>query len=302
MEENMLLHISSPSIEQLLAFRVLQPDKPLNVLLTYAKKQHFNDFQVLHRNKICSLILDSGAYTLNRSEWARRPKNLLKEYAVFSRYTSRYYDFIFNLDENFTSRGYEENMMNQFELEDIGLDPVPVVHNLFNGEIERLIDLGYEIIAIGQCENGRSFKQLESAVNRIHSAGRKVHLFGITEYQILRDLPVWSCDSSSWAQYVQYGQVMWWNDANKDWAPWDVLYFPKRQEKHDPKKGKNYFDYAFKDEFDAYIWKNLGLTVDDLLGEQKVMNRSLINIFFYKEMELRITAHHRDVMGFIFPD
>ena len=298
----MLLHISSPSIEQILAFHALHPKKPLNVLLTYAKQQHFNDFQVLHRNKICSLILDSGAYTLNKSKWAGRPENLLREYAVFSNYTSCYYDFIFNLDENFTSRGYEENMLNQFDLENRGLDPVPVVHNLFNGEIERLIEMDYDIIAIGQCENGRSFKQLESAVNRIHGADRKTHLFGVTEYEILRDLPVWSCDSSSWAQYVQYGQVMWWNDDNEDWSPWDVLYFPKLQEEHDPTKGKNYFDYAFKDDLDAYIWNNLRLTVDDLLGVHKVLNRSLVNIYFYKEMEMRLTAHHQDVKGFIFPD
>ena len=297
----MLLHISSPTIEQIIAFHRMHPDKPLNVLLTYAKQQHFNDFQVLHRNKMCSLILDSGAYTLNKSEWARRPKNLLKEYAVFAGYTTQFYDFIFNLDENFSMRGYEENMLNQFDLENAGLDPVPVVHNLFNGEIERLIALDYDVIAIGQCEHGRNFKQLNSAVTRIHEADRKVHLFGVSELEILQELPVWSCDSSSWAQYVQYGQVMWWNDANKDWSPWDVLYFPKKQDEHDPTKGKNYFSYAFKDDFDAYIWENLNLTIDDLLGERRVLNRALVNILFYKEMETLVAAYHRDVKGFIFP-
>lgn len=298
----MLLHISSPSIEQVVAFHALHPDKPLNVLLTFAKLQHFDDFQVVNRRKICSLVLDSSAYTSNNSEWERRPKNLLGSYGTFAVYAGRYYDFIFNLDENFTPHGYEENMLNQFDLEEKGLDPVPVVHNLFNGEIERLIELGYDIIAIGQCQNGRSFRQLESAVNRIHDAGRKVHLFGITEVGILQDLPVWSCDSSSWAQYVKYGQVMWWNDANKDWSPWDVLYFSKKQVEHDPSKGKNYFEYQFSEEFDRYIWDNLKITIDDLLGDRKEHYRALVNILFYKEMEMRITAYHRDVMGFVFPE
>ena len=298
----MLLHISSPSIAQVLAFHDLHPELSLNVLLSYAVEQPFDDFQEVHRDKIGSLILDSGAYTLNKSKWARRPKDTLTAYTHFCSLTSPYYNFYFNLDENFTLHGFDENMYNQLGLEAAGLEPVSVVHNFYNGEIERLINYGYDIIAIGQCEHGRSFRQLESAVNRIHGAGRKVHLFGVTEIGILQDLPIWSCDSSSWSQYVKYGQVMWWNDANKDWNPYDILYFPKTEREHDASKGKNYWDYRFREEFDAYIGQNLGITIDHLLGSERAFYRSLVNILFYKEMELRITAYHRDVKGFVFPD
>ena len=79
----MLLHISSPSIAQVLAFHSLHPELPLNVLLSYAVEQPFDDFQEVHRDKIGSLILDSGAYTLNKSKWAKRPKNILTAYANF---------------------------------------------------------------------------------------------------------------------------------------------------------------------------------------------------------------------------
>jgi len=96
----------------------------LNVLLTFAKQQDFNDFQVLHRNKIESLILDSGAYTLNKSAWAKRPKNILQAYGNFCKLASKYYNFLFNLDEDFTHHGYDTNMFNQLELETAGLSPV----------------------------------------------------------------------------------------------------------------------------------------------------------------------------------
>jgi hypothetical protein len=298
----MLLHISSPLIAHVLAFHKLFPELLLNVLLSYALKLSFNDFQVLHRDIIGSLILDSGAYTLNKSKWAEQPNDILQAYTHFCSLTSPYYNFLFNLDADFTLHGFDENMNNQFALEAAGLKPVPVVHNFYNGEIERLIDYGYDIIAIGQCEHGRSFSQLESAVNRIHGAERKVHLFGVTERAILQELPIWSCDSSSWAQYVIYGQVMWWNDANKNWNPYDILYFPDDQSEHDASKGKNYWDYRFRDEFDAYIGKNLNITIDNLLGSERVLYRSLVNILFYKEMEMRVTAYHRDVKGFVFKE
>ena len=299
----MRVHISSPTIKQILAFHSLHPEMLLNVLLTFAKQQDFNEFQVLHRNKIESLILDSGAYTLNKSAWAKRPKNILQAYGNFCKLASKYYNFLFNLDEDFTHHGYDTNMFNQLELETAGLSPVPVVHNLENDEIDRLMDLGYDPIAIGQCQGGRPFSKLKPAVEKIYADGkRKVHLFGVTELDILRELPIWSCDSSSWAQYVQYGQVMWWNAQLDDWNPIEVVYFPKYQVEHDPSKGRNYWDYIYRDQFDQYIETNLGITIDHLLGRNKVHYRALVNILFFKEMERRVTEYHQQVKGFSFPE
>lgn len=215
----MLLHISSPTIEQVLAFHALHPKKPLNVLLSFAApKIEFEEFQKLHRQKICSLILDSGAYTLNKSVWAKRPKDILKAYANFCKRSSKYYDFSFNLDENFSTHGFDTNMYNQIDLEEVELTPVPVAHNLdtkIGSEINRLIKMNYDLIAIGQCQDGRPFSKLKPAIHTIYDDGkRNVHLFGVTELNILQELPIWSCDSSSWVKYVKFGQVMWWNDAN----------------------------------------------------------------------------------------
>ncbi|UJX39273.1 hypothetical protein K9F62_11080 [Desulfovibrio sp. JY] len=298
----MLLHISSPTVKQVLAFHALYPDWPLNVLLSYAIEQHFQEFQELYRKNICSLILDSGAYTLNKSSWAKRPKDILRGYANFSEFSSKYYDFIFNLDEDFTLHGYDVNMFNQIELEEANLDPVPVVHNLDNDEPDRFIDLGYDLVAIGQCEGGRPFKKLKRVVNKFYENNIKVHLFGVTEIELLDKLPIWSCDSSSWAQYVKYGQVMWWNSELVDWNPMEVLYFPKRQVEHDASRGSNYWDYIYQEQFDHYIEKNLGLTVDHLLGSNKEYYRGLVNILFFKEMERYITERHENVHGFFFDE
>ena len=250
----MLLHISSPTVRQVLAFHALYPNWPLHVLLSYAIEQHFEEFQKIHRKSICSLILDSGAYTLNKSKWAKRPQNILRAYANTSELSSKYYDFIFNLDEDFSLHGYDVNMFNQIELEEANLDPVPVLHNIDNmDEARRFIDLGYDIVAIGQCQGGRPIRKLHHVINTLHDNGVKVHLFGVTKLEPLMKLPVWSCDSSSWVQYVKYGQVMWWNEELVDWDPIERIYFPDKQVDHDPKKGRNYWRYRYKDQFDTYL-------------------------------------------------
>lgn len=297
----MLLHISSPTVRQVLEFHARFPKWPLNVLLSFAIEQHFQEFQEMHRNKICSLILDSGAYTLNKSIWVKRPPNILRAYTNFSELASKYYDFIFNLDEDFTLHGYDINMFNQIELEESNIDPIPVIHNLDNNEADRFIDLGYDLVAIGQCEGGRPFKKLDRVVNKLHAKNVKVHLFGVTEIEALAKLPIWSCDSSSWAQYVKYGQVMWWNSELIDWNPIECIYFPKHQINHDPRKGRNYWDYIYQDQFNKYLETNLGITIDNLIGDDKEHYRSLVNILFYKEMERYITEYHRD-NGFTFDE
>ena len=80
------------------------------------------------------------------------------------------------------------------------------------------------------------------------------------------------------------------------------MYFSKGQVDHDYSKGKNYNNYRYQDEFDKYIMKNLGITYNHLIGEERVFHRAMMNIWFYKEMEMRITAYHRNVMGFVFPE
>lgn len=298
----MLLHISSPTVRQVLEFHARYPNWPLHVLLSYAIEKHFQEFQELHRKSICSLILDSGAYTLNKSAWVKRPPNILRAYANFSELASKYYDFIFNLDEDFTLHGYDVNMFNQLELEESKLDPVPVIHNLDNDEVDRFINLGYDLIAIGQCQGGRPFGKLKRVVEKCYDKNIKVHLFGVTELEPLMKLPIWSCDSSSWAQYVKYGQIMWWNSELVDWNPIECIYFPKEQVEHDPSKGRNYWDYIYKDQFDQYLATNLGITYDHLIGQEKELYRSMVNILFYKEMERYITEYHQKVHGYTFDE
>lgn len=299
----MLLHISSPTVRQVLAFHALYPNWALHVLLSYAIEQYFLEFQEIHRKSICSLILDSGAYTLNKSVWAKRPPNILRAYANFSNLSSKYYDFSFNLDEDFSLHGYDVNMFNQLELEEANLDPVPVIHNINNtDEADRFIDFGYDIIAIGQCQGGRPLKKLERVIERIHNKRVKVHVFGVTKIEPLLKLPIWSCDSSSWVQYVKYGQVLWWNQELVDWNPIECIYFPKEQVEHDSKKGRNYWDYIYRDQFDTYLEQKLGITYDHLTGDESEYYRGLANILFYKEMERYITECHAKVFGFTFDE
>ena len=51
-----------------------------------------------------------------------------------------------------------------------------------------------------------------------------------------------------------------------------------------------------------HLVADLRQTIDHLLGSERVLYRSLVNILFYKEMEMRVTAYHRDVKGFVFKE
>ena len=291
----MRLAISSPRINDILVYKAIFRDHKINVLITYASKVDKEAFQETYRDEIGCLMLDSGAYTLNKSQWTRQMFDIAKKYGHFASTAASCYDLKFNLDEDFSIHGREANLRNQLYLERHGVDAIPVVHDLFRGEIEYYISQGYKIVAIGQCEEGRAFDQLESGIWRLHSKGVLVHLFGNTNYNYLAGMPVWSSDSSSWSRYIKYGNVMWWNNQKEPTTKnpgYDRLYFPKDNSQPNPKRGNFYLTYNHRKEFEEYLGNTLNIEIGHLLGVNRVQYRNLLNIVFFTEMERRITAAH----------
>jgi hypothetical protein len=107
-------------------------------------------------------------------------------------------------------------LANQSRLEDLGLHPLPVFHT---GEdwkyLDRYIER-YPYIALGGMVPYMRFpaKIMPWTIQAFKRAqGRAVfHGFGATAWKIVRDLPWYSVDSSSWGQGFRFGQVPLFNE------------------------------------------------------------------------------------------
>jgi hypothetical protein len=91
-----------------------------------------------------------------------------------------------------------------------GLVPLPVVHTSAPWEyLDRYLDAGYTYIALGKLLGNPLrvlMPWLEHAFRR--AEGRAVfHGFGMTNAAVVRELPFYSIDSSSWAASYRFGSV-----------------------------------------------------------------------------------------------
>lgn len=105
----------------------------------------------------------------------------------------------------------------------------------------------------------------------------------------LLSIPLFSCDSSSWAQNNIFGFVLFWNDKIIDKEDKTVKfffadtmrdYFRENRKYWEDDKGNGYQD--------AYI-KSLGFTYSDLMGPDKHHYRQLLNAIYYLRIEEEIT-------------
>jgi hypothetical protein len=281
----------------LLAVHGILPARKINVLMTMARMPANVGF-FLNKGKgvINSLALDSGVFSLQKSQINKTADELFTALCAFAALNKEKFDLVFNFDLEFGLESFDINMEYLVEMESEGIPAIPVVHNIYNDEVEQLIDLGHKVIAIGQCRGRTQLANLEKPVRKMHEAGVRVHLFGSTSYRLLADLPIWSCDSSSWVQYAKYGIVQFWNPA-KDVQPGedhtDRIYFPEFEGQADDNE-YYYRDYAHRSLFEAHL-DQYGITLDDLLGLESQHYRSLVNILYFLQLEDIITARHLEL-------
>lgn len=295
----MIIYLSSLPLNVLQAFHGRIPDAKLNVLQTYFYLDTPTVFADEHRSKIKSLVLDSGAFSLQSKfkgkAFEEESDRLFRKYKIYLSVTKDKYDFVINMDDRFDPAGFEHNLERLADLKAEGINAVPVIHDLKGSEVDYFIDHGYKMVAIGQCK-GQHRDKLEvigPVVDKLWAAGVKVHMLGVTMLDIIEHIPAYSCDSVSWSEYGFRGQVMYWNPKKKGIRKTDTLYFQKFQGNNPSSKGIPYFDYEYRNDFEVYIYEKLGLTYQDLLGIDKELNRKLINILYFLEQEERVTEIHR---------
>ena len=260
--------------------------EPFNILLSFAyMSMDFWEIFAKCRHMIHSIILDSGAWTAAKGTVLLS----LEGYISYVEMNGRLFDRHFNLDTDFSDNGFDNNIVHQIKMERAGLKPVPVVHNLFDREIDYYVQSGkYDWIALGSSQT-TNFDDLQYAVYRIKKGNPhiRIHWFGGSRFEWLCQLPIASCDTTSWAATGKFRSIMFWNP--------DVQGLNKSHSIHtsgmikEIEAGKyEYVTYPWKKELDAYLQESFGLTFQDLCGYDAYYNMQLVNARFFVEQERRI--------------
>lgn len=294
----MKIFLSSLSIPVIKTMNKINPALKPNVLLTFYGLVNPMEHLSKHRHMIGDVILDCGTFSLytqypNPVAREREAQSLFKQYKFFAKEMQAKFNFLFSFDERFEPDSFEFNWERLVELENEGINVVPVLHNLSNSDADRLIAGGYTMVAIGQClgEDREDLTVLWPVVDKLYTAGIKVHLFGMTTPRLISHVPAYSCDSKTWLDYGTRGRVLYWNSENPGMDKTDLLYFPKRQDPSTSSSGVYYHDYPHLEAFKAHIGSKLGIELHDLLGLHHDRYRQLVNVLYFLEIEEMITLN-----------
>jgi len=183
-------------------------------------------------------------------------------------------------------------------LEAAGLKPVPVVHDSYGPEVQLYIDRGYELVALGSSEvRDADVDELYRIVDKFYSQGIKVHLLGSTKYEKLANLPVYSCDSSTWNHAGSRGHIIYWNPNKPGIDKTDPVCFDEKRAK---RLSRNPIEtYPCRFELECYLEEQLGYSGDLLSDQGGWFYRHIVNIHYFVQLEKRIAAKHRE-LGYRF--
>ena len=256
-----------------------------NVLLSYAYAGP--DFWEIFANYRCmadSIILDSGAWSV-----AQGTADLsLEGFISYVNTSGHFFDRYFNFDTDFSDHGFDNNIVHQIKMERAGLKPVPVVHNLFDSEIDYYVDSGkYDWIALGSKQT-TNFDDLAYAVYRIKKGNPaiRIHWFGGSKFEWLCKLPVASCDTTSWASTGKFGFIRYWNPADPGFDKGHTIY-TSGVIKEIEFGEYEFVTYPWRKELDQYLYNTFGLTFHDVSAYDAAYNMQLVNTRFYIEQEKR---------------
>ena len=293
------------TITALLEFSKRHPQHKPDILVSYLSlKDTHKSFTKTHRHLIGGLILDNSAFGANQENSTIDPDELYADFKTYCEYSAPSWDFVFSFDKNFGLNGYEENLEYQKELEGLGIKVAPVLHNIFNNDVDKIISRGipaHKVVAIGQCDGREIYNNIKDPVKKLSAAGAKVHFFGAINFELFCQLPIHTCDASSWSQYPAYGIVLYWNPKKPGVNKTDRLYFPKLQDGIPSSGGQYYNTYGYLKDFEEYLWNNLGLRKRDLLGDEGEDNRRMANILYYAQLG-KIIGEEQRSRGFNIPD
>jgi hypothetical protein len=287
----MIIDYSGLTVKAVLAYHDLYPDVKLSAMLSYGRRNKESSKLLFeYRKYLKRVALDCGTWTRNQNMKRYQDIITFRGYLSFLKNLKDRLDFYFNYDEDYSKDSFDTNLGYQLDMEKEGYkEAIPVIHNCYNQEINYYVDEGYKYIAIGSGElASASLDELSYIVNPLYRRGIKVHFLGCTEYRKLAYLPVFSADSSTWAQAGARDYIKYWNPGRSKLDKTDKIYLDER-----------IWDYPYLDQLEDYLDDELGLEIDTLLGKGKHLNRQLVNIHYFVNLEDRINKKHKE-LGFTF--
>ncbi|BEQ14417.1 hypothetical protein [Desulfoferula mesophila] len=285
----MRLYLSAMRINDIKRYRERRPDAKLNVLLSYPYLNGDTSeiLAMWNRGELSSVILDSGAYT---DQNAQRPTNLAA-YIAYLQGCGQQYDHYFNLDSDFSEMGFSaQNLENLIQMRQAGLDPVPVIHSVYGGEVQYYVNQASPIVALGSAQ-ARDMRVMRRVFAAFLNLQTKFHIFGATDYSRLIEVPAFSCDSSTWRRAGIPCHLRWWNPASPAVDKTEKIYFGSfDRERNDPTPYFN--EYRYLGELQAYLKEELNFELYQLVGPYRVENLMTANIHHFVKLEKLITEEH----------
>lgn len=299
------IYLSSFDLQVMLEYKKMFPDSELNVLLSYGTA-NATYFQMIdtYRDKFSSLVLDSGAFTLNNMGNENSKAVDLPGFKDYCLTFKDKFDFIFNFDSDFTEDGFETNSKNQDYLAKLGIDTVPVVHDYLGANVDEVSEYiqRYDIISLGHSKHKRNKKIVKPIVEKIKNASKKVHILGVSSYEFIKDVPIDFNDSSNWAQAQIFGFMYFWDMENNPNKPEVTLRF--RDYEPDRDDTMPYFeDFERRDVVEKYLKDELGISYRALYGNNDTFIRQIINTHYFVKLQDHVRLSHKS-LGFdaLYPD
>ena len=287
----MKIYNASLSIKVLKKFNKRFPNKKINVLRSYGLRNKDDAlFRTKYRNKCSSLIEDSGTYSANNREPGTGPSITFNGYLKYIKRNGKSYDWYFNYDIDFNNHGFDTNIYYQKRMEDAGLNPVPVVHSIYGYEIDHYVKSGYKVVALGSSQI-TNLDILRYAMDKFKGTGIKIHLFGNTTFEFLTSFPIYSCDSTSWANTGRFGDIKYWNPKKQGLNKTDRF---NLEEYSPPRENVTLLsEYKYREELYEYLHETLGVTKMDLFGPEGTYYKQLVNLYYFVQLEEIVNDIHQ---------
>lgn len=203
--------------------KILSENNVQNVLVSYYYLREKGPKTVERiLNTFPDVFLDSGAFTLNMQiikegvSWddiAKDPR--IKEYVEdYARFLDKYGER-FTIHAEIDVGEWEQKARQREFLKQYSDRLLPVIHPTDPPEYQAYLLKNHDYVALGGVGDARSLSEIKAYVTRkmqqARRYGARYHGFAITVIEMMRLMPFFSCDSTSWLMGGKYGMTFWFD-------------------------------------------------------------------------------------------
>ena len=288
----MKIYLADVPFNTIYSYIIKKPEIMINLLLAFGSDalEDFLNRQHLNINKFfLSLFLDCGAFSLNSGKKDPHKNRYIhnENYIRFNKRSGHIFPLRSSLDEDFSPDGIMTNLINLHEMEKAGFTPLPVVHDIYGEEIDIFIERGCKYICLGSALVNNN-KTMEFLMKKVAGTGIKIHIFGRISFKQLTTYPIYSCDSTGWANKVSKGNVCWWNPEKKGLNKTEAFHISKFGKDEE----NNIYEHPWKEQFRKFLRDELNIDYEAFLSNTVL--QQIVNIHYFVTLEREINKIQRE--------